>query len=239
MLYHTTVELDEGKNNKELKDSIARLERMKPYEDLSTIIVVPTRGEIPAQVVEAWMHLMRPVNQLMRGPMFIIGKEVGEAYNSIFEKILTDPYLVQFKYVLTMEDDNIPPPDGLLKLYESMDKYDVVGGLYWTKGEMGFPLMYGNPDNYKLDFLPQVPKEGEVVPVNALGMGFTLFKLDMFRDVEHPWFQTIQEFSKEKGGKLRGQDMYFFEKAKKKGFKFAVDCRVLVGHLDKSTGIVW
>jgi hypothetical protein len=235
----TELELDKGKYNKNLKESIARLNRIKPYEDLSTIIVCPTRGMIHHQVVEALMHLMRPVNQPSRGPIFVVGKEVGEAYNEIIEKILTDPYLCQFKYLLTVEDDNIPPTEGLLKLYESMDKYDVVGGLYWAKEEYGFPIMFGNPDSAKREFRPQVPVEGEVVEVAAMGMGFTLFKLDIFRNVDYPWFQTIQEYTPEMGSILRGQDLYFYNKAASKGYKFAIDCSVLVGHLDINTGIVW
>ena len=37
--------------------------------------------------------------------------------------------------MLTLEDDNLPPPDGLLRLYESIEAgpYDAVGGLYWTR----------------------------------------------------------------------------------------------------------
>jgi hypothetical protein len=230
---------DEGYHNKNLKSSVERLEKMGIYKDLSTIIVCPTLGSIPAEVVYAWMHLMHPVNQNVTGPLFVVGKEVGEAYNEIIEKILTDPYLAQFKYVLTVEDDNIPPMDGLLKLYESMEEYDVVGGLYWTKGDLGIPVMLGDPKDYKNNFKIQIPIEDKVIEVNGLGMGFTLFKLDMFRKIEYPWFKTTAEFNPEFGKVTGTQDVYFFNKAKRDGFKFAVDCRVKVGHIDQKTKKVW
>lgn len=131
-----------GQHNKDLDVSIARLKQSGTYKDLSTIIICPTRGMIPAKVVQSWMGLMRPMNQKVIGPMFGIGMEVGESYNNMIQSILDNPELSTWKYILTIEEDNCPPADGLLKLYESMDKYDVVQGLYWTKGEGGQPMCF-------------------------------------------------------------------------------------------------
>jgi len=118
-----------------------------------------------------------------------IGMEVGQAYNTLIEGILANPELSKYKYILTIEEDNMPSVDGLLKLYESMDKYDVVQGLYWTKGEGGQPMIYGDPKVMPKNFIPQMPRIGEVMQCNGLGMGFNLFKLDMFKDpdIPKPW----------------------------------------------------
>ncbi len=123
-------------------DTNARLERAKSYKDLSTIIVSPVVGAIDPIVVQSWMGLMRPMNQKVFGPIFVKGFEVGEAYNNAIEMILSNEALKDFKYLCTLEHDNLPPPDGLLKLYESIEQFDVVGGLYWTKGEEGQPMIY-------------------------------------------------------------------------------------------------
>jgi len=89
--------------------------------------VVPTRGLISARVVENWMGLMTPMNNaFMR--LFVSSMEVGDAYNAAVELILGHEALSKFKYLLTLEEDNMPPPDGLLKLYESIDGYAAVGG---------------------------------------------------------------------------------------------------------------
>ena len=69
---------------------------------------------------------MAPMNQKFIRT-FVIGMEVGAAYTQAIEQILANPVLRNWKYILTLEEDNMPPPDGLLKLYESMDKFDVVG----------------------------------------------------------------------------------------------------------------
>lgn len=233
------VTVDTGKHNEDLEASINRLKDAGTYKDLSTIIICPTRGQIPAKVVQSWLGLIKPMNQRVVGPIFAIGMEVGEAYNHLIKTILESPVLSQFKYVLTIEEDNIPPPDGLLKLYESMDKYDVVGGLYWTKGEMGQPMIYGDPDVYPKNYTPQVPKTGEVQPANGLGMGFNLFKVDMFRKIPYPWFKTIQEYIPDQGVRMMTQDIYFYDNAAKEGYKFACDNRVLVGHYSLQDDIIW
>ncbi len=226
-----------GFHNSDLDASTKRLAKGKQYRDLSTVCVVPTRGVIPARVVESWMGLMAPMNNpFVR--IFVAGSEVGEAYNTAVEVILTQ--LPQFKYMLTVEEDNIPPPDGLLKLYESMDEYSAVGGLYWTKGEAGQPMIYGDPKGV-LAFQPQVPIVDTVQECNGLGMGFTLFNMDMFRDekIPKPWFKTVQEWSPETGGAAGTQDLYFFGNARKAGYRVASDNRVKVGHYDLGADFIW
>src|SRR5690349_13340576 len=108
----------EGRHNTD-PNKIESLKRAKTYEDLSTICIVPTRGMIHAKVVQSWMGLMAPMNQKFTR-IFAIGLEVGEAYSATIENILANEELSKWKYILTLEEDNMPPPDGLLKLYEGM-----------------------------------------------------------------------------------------------------------------------
>lgn len=228
-----------GRHNEGLPEAITRLEESRSYRDLSTVIVVPTRGTIPARCVENWMGLMMPMNQKVVR-LFVSGMEVGAAYSAAIKMILDHPELKNWKYVLTLEEDNLPPPDGLLKLYEHIDDYAAIGGLYWTKGEEGQPMIYGSPEGI-LTFIPQKPVPETIQPCRGLGMGFTLFKLDLFRDpkIARPWFQTLQEYEPSVGARSYTQDLYFFEQVAKAGHKVACDTRVKVGHLDIGSGIVW
>jgi hypothetical protein len=235
-----------GKHNQDLIESAKRLDISQSYKDLSTIIICPTRGVIPAKIVQAWMGLMRPMNQKVIGPLFAIGLEVGDAYNQLIQMILANPELSKWKYILTIEEDNAPPADGLLKLYESIEgkidghKYDVVQGIYWTKGEGGQPMIYGNPQEMPKNFIPQMPIPETVMPANGLGMGFNLWRLDLFKDknLRQPWFKTLQEVN-QNGASAYTQDLYFFEDAGKNGYKFACDTRVKVGHYDLQNDITW
>lgn len=210
------------------------------YRDLSTICIIPTRGVISAKVLQNWWSLMVPMNQKFIR-MFVSGMEVGAAYTHAIEQIIANPILRSWKYILTLEEDNMPPPDGLLKLYEGMEEFDVVGSLYWTKGEMGQPMIYGDPKLPEMNFIPQVPIPETIQETNGLGMGFNLYKLDIFRDprVPRPYFRTVQEFSPYVGGRGYSQDLYFYENIKKLNYKVACDTRVKVGHYDIENDIVW
>lgn len=234
----------EGKNF-DLDRVNKRLEKAQTYSDLSTVIICPSRGMVHCKVVLSWMGMMRPMNQKVAGPIFGTGMEVGEAYNQLIEMILQHPDLSKWKYLLTVEEDNIPPADGLLKLYEAIEgkvdgkKYDVVGGLYFTKGELGQPMIYGDPAVMPKNFIPQKPIQDTVQQCNGLGMGFNLFRMSIFKKIEKPWFKTFQELVPGKGVMAMSQDLYFYDKAAQCGFKFASDNRCKVGHYDAETDTTW
>jgi len=230
-------DIQQGRHNADLNGATDRLVRGNTYKNLSTVIVVPTRGLIAAKVVQNWMGLMTPMNQKAIR-IFVENMEVADAYNSAIDMILAHPELSKWKYVLTLEEDNMPPPDGLLKLYESMDRYAAVGGLYWTKGPGGQPMCYGTPDGI-VDFIPQIPQPDTVQEVNGLGMGFTLFKLDLFRQIERPWFKTQQVFTPGAGTSAYTQDLWFFQKVREAGHRVACDTRVRVGHYEVESDLVW
>lgn len=230
----------QGRHNSDLQASRDRLIQGNTYKDLSTICIVPTRGMIPAKVVQSWMAMVPPMNQKFVR-LFVVGMEVGQAYQNAIASILANPDLAAWKYVLTLEEDNLPPPDGLLKLYESIEKFDAVGALYWTKGEGGQPMCYGNPGVMPKNFIPFLPATDAVAQCNGLGMGFTLFRLDMFKDpkFEGQWFKTQQEFRPGAGMEVYTQDLWFFNRAGMNGYRFACDTRIKVGHYDAKSDIVW
>jgi hypothetical protein len=247
----------EGIHNTDLDTSRERLLKGQTYKDLSTIIIVPvveriferTRDDklievkltgIPYKVVQSWVSMITPMNQKMIRS-FVPNMEVGEAYSNTIEGILANPELSTWKYILTLETDNMPPPDGLIKLYETIEKFDAVGGLYWTKGELGQPMIYGDVDAVPISFAPQVPRPNSLQPCRGLGMGFTMFRIEMFKDkrLPKPLFKTLSEYAPGVGSKLATQDLYFFEAAGKLGYKFACDTRVKVGHYDVTNDIVW
>lgn len=219
------------------------------YKDSSTVIICPTRGTINHKVVAAWQNLMAPMNQ-KRAFLFCVGSEVGQAYNQMIQQILADPQLSTWKYVLTLEDDNLPPPDAHLKLIESIESnggIDCVAGIYFTKGDFSMPQAYGDPNEFRrtgvLDFRPldirDALQRGQLIEVNGVAMGCTLYRMSMFREVPAPWFVTVQEYDEQKGAQAFTQDLAFCHKARQLGKRFAVDCRVRVGHLDINSGVVY
>jgi hypothetical protein len=214
------------------------LSRRSFHRDLSTAIVIPTRGQIPARVYESHMSMIFPPNQ-KRTLLVVAGMEVGAAYDFAIRCMLDHPDLAKWRYILTVEEDNLIPPTAVADLLGAADDgdWDVLGGLYWTKGEMGVPQLWGDPDSAEENYRPQLPDEhGGIVRVNATGMGFTVFRLDIFRRLPEPWFVT-------QAGPdgMWTQDLWFFHQARQAGLglKVGVHSGVKIGHLDVGTGIVW
>jgi len=220
------------------------------YRDNSTIIIVPSRTDkFHYRVVNSWQNLIAPMNA-KRAFLYVINDEVGKAYTNTIQTILKDPQLSTWKYVMTLESDNIQPPDAQIRLLESIEEFgfDGVSGIYFTKGDVNMPMCYGDPDRFRQtgelefrprDIRPALQGGGRVVECNGIAMGCSLYRLSLFKEIQPPWFVTVNDFIEGKGVQGFTQDLFFCEKAKRAGKRFGVDFRVRVGHLDEATGIVY
>lgn len=232
------VTLGPGRNNENIEDAFHRVLAGATWKKQRVVVILPAGKDIPTRVALSHWSLIFPPNQ----PVFRMlaqGMEVGDAYTNAIEMVLGHPELSTWEFILTIEHDNVPPPDGLLKLIQTMDQhpeYSCVGGLYWTKGEGGVPQIWGDPKDPVLNFRPQPPEPGKVIECNGTGMGFNLWRISMFKDerLRKPWFKTSA--GKEGAGT---QDLYFWADARKYGHRCAVDCSVLVGHYDSGADITW
>lgn len=232
------VGLDSGRHNVSLATSTKRIIEGGSWKKQRTVMLIPAGASIPTKVYLSHCALIFPPNQPAHR-MAAIGMEVGEAFSNAIEQILAQPELSQWEYLLTIEHDNVPPVDGLVKLIKRMEQHPefaCIGGLYWTKGEGGVPQIWGDPKDPVVNFRPQPPVPGQLVECVGTGMGFNLWRLSMFKDerLRKPWFKTIA--GKEGTGT---QDLYFWGDARKYGYRCAIDCDVLVGHYDAATDMTW
>ena len=233
------IGVDPGRHNQDMEATLQRLERDGAYKDMSTILIIPCIGSVPVKVVSSWWNMYFPPNQKVI-KMYPIGMEVGAAYSECIEQILAHPDLKNYKYIMTLESDNVPQPDAAVRLLQQMDahpEYACIGGLYYTKGEGGQPQIWGDISDPVLNFRPVPPRAGELVECNGTGMGCNIFRLDMFKDerLRKPWFKTTA--SQAEG--CFTQDLYAWSDFKKNGYRAAIDCNVLVGHWDDVNQIMW
>jgi hypothetical protein len=229
---------DIGRHNAAFEEAAKRIDKSSVWKKLDTIAIFPNDVTISTKVVASWMNLVTPPNNKYFR-LFAVGMEIGEAYSKTIEMILAHPDFSTWKYLLTIEADNIPPSDGIIKLLDAMEnhpEFACIGGLYWTKGEGGVPQIWGDPKDPLVNYRPQVPVTGKIVECCGTGMGFNIWRIDMFKDqkLRKPWFRTL-------AGKegVSTQDLYFWTDARKYGYRCAVDCSVLVGHYDVTNDMTW
>lgn len=119
-------------------------------------------------------------------------------------------------YILFVDSDIVFRPNALRKLLEC--KKDIVGGIYFGKGFPHWPIaFYKEGEGYQ-------PFRGELTGLmefDAVGCGFLLVKTEVYRKIREPWFVFKP---------VKGEDLYFSEKARKAGYKIYLNCDVQPGH---------
>lgn len=150
----------------------------------------------------------------------IYGLPVDKAYNEAVLMAMREGC----DYLLTIEDDTFPAGDGLVKLLNH--NLDIVGGWYPMRREPleGVPIVVKNNQRQSLE------PDGNIHEVYTIPQGFTLFKVDIFRRLQHPWFVTTPQLS---------QDSFFSQLAREAGFKLWCDTSILCQHIDRETGKVY
>lgn len=233
------VGLESGIHNLDLEKSGQRIVQGGSWKKQRVVMLIPAGISIPTKVYLSHCGLIFPPNQPAYR-MAAIGMEVGEAFSNSIMEIINHPELSQWEYILTIEHDNIPPADGLIKLLQRMEDHpelSCIGGLYWTKGEGGVPQIWGDAKDAQVNYRPQPPDpNGGLIECCGTGMGFNLWRMSMFKDpkLRKPWFKTLA------GSEGVGtQDLYAWGDFRMNGYRCAIDCSVKVGHYDVSQDITW
>ena len=189
------IGVDPGRHNQDMQASIDRMVSDGSYKDQSVVMLIPALHTVATKAASSWLNLYAPPNQKVIR-MFSVNMEVGNAYDTMIQQVLTHPDLCNFKYILTIEADNTPPPDGLVKLIKQMDahpEYSCIGGLYWCKGEGGCAHLWGDPKTDPIvNFRPQVPVPNTLQECYGTSMGFHLWRTEMFKhpELKFPLFKT-------------------------------------------------
>jgi len=221
-----------GRHNAVLESSSQRITHGGSWKKQRVAMLIPAASMIATRVYLSHCSLIFPPNQGVHR-MAAVGDEVGQAFSDSILSIISTPGIQDWEYLLTIETDNTPPQDGVLKLVQRMEQNPhlaVIGGLYWTKGEGGVPQIWGDPNDPEINFRPQPPDpKGGLKECCGTGMGFTLWRLGMFKDtrLRRPWFKTVAGLEG-----VGTQDLYFWGDARKYGYRCAIDCSCLVGHYD-------
>ena len=195
--------------------------------DKPDIIVCTPMRQTSSQMVSVEWHrcrqnLIPPFGRTYR-EIAIDGKEIGEARCEAAEFAMK----IGSEFLFFNDYDTILPPTTLHRLIYDADNYpecDVFSGVYCVKQEPPFPLIFKDGKT----FWDWTPGDILIDGINGFGMGCCLIRTKVFKDLEKPYFQTMEKIT---------EDIYFLNKCKVLlNSKFLVDTNILCTHQCYKTG---
>lgn len=178
----------------------------------SVMIAIPCyRGSVPIEMVASLLQAQAMLRNMGVLTSFMYMAEnalIDMCRNHIVHNFLND---CECKKLLFIDDDILFKPEDLIRLVAYSTKYDVVAATY--------PSRTKDPTFY-VNFLndTQTINEDGLMLIDGVGMGFVIIDREVLLDIK-PSLQTYmfkgQEITRyfQIGvieGKLRGEDMYFF-----------------------------
>lgn len=188
---------------------------------------VPTRSS-SSMHKDFWLSLfqLRWPHNVSKMITVVDGLPVDEARNKIVEHAKEG----NAKYLLFIDDDVFPPPDGLQRLLAR--KADIVSGVYYTKSQPPYAVIS------KYDYPAGIDDwvYGDVLEVDFTGGGFLLIDMKVFDKLKKPYFRynkgRPQKTEEEKRMGNIGEDVWFCKKAQEAGFKVIADTSIQCTHFD-------
>jgi hypothetical protein len=199
------------------------------------LFAVPLTGRpIPPDVMFAFHSMAFPMN-FNHYSLQLRGMPVDEARNTYAE------YAIEHdcKYIFFWDEDVACPPHSIPELVYKMEHHPdiaVCGGIYCLKRDPAEPLVFrGNGNGPFWDW-----KAGEFFEVSGIGMGCTMVRTEVFKDLKKPWFKTEFNYKKMMDG-IAGleswtEDLWFCDRVTSTGkWKVYADASLLCTHYDMTT----
>lgn len=207
------------------------------YPSFPTLVIgVPYSGRPLPPKLQSSFHSCSPPMNYNTVMLDTWGWPIDMARNSFAEKAIE----LNSKYLFFWDEDVVLVPHALRELIFMMEHHPecgVIGGIYCLKSERPEPLVFNGVGNGPYwDW-----KVGEVFECTAIGMGCTLIRLDMLRELEKPWFKSVDDMSayldNVRFGEQWTEDLYFCKKVTdSKKWKIYANGQILLQHMDVRTG---
>lgn len=134
----------------------------------------------------------------------------------------------QADYILWLDSDMRFPKDALIRLLEH--NQDIVAADYSTRRLPCIPTS----EKYGEGLVMPSPEAEGLFETSRIGMGLMLTRVDVFRQLERPWFSIGWS---PKANDYVGEDVYFCAQARKAGFTVWQDLKLSneTGHCGQFT----
>ena len=209
---------------------------MAGYPHQSTLVyAIPFSGRpLPPKLLFAF-HSVQPPMNYNTVQLNTLGVPIAQARNGFADRALE----IGAKYLYFWDEDVEVPPQTLRELIYVMEHNDdaaVVGGIYCLKTDRPEPLVFkgvgaGPFWNWKV---------GEIFEVDAIGMGCTLIRVEALKDLEKPYFKTVDDMSayldNVNFGEQWTEDLYFCNSLRETKWKILAHGQILPAHINLETG---
>jgi hypothetical protein len=160
------------------------------------------------------------------------GKDIDEARNAIVELAMKH----EIKYLFFLDDDVTPTKNVIAKFVYYLEQPHhkdvmVLGGIYCSKTDPPVPLVFKQTDGSSGPSYDW--KMGDVFECEGLATGCMMIRMELFSQLEKPFFKTVDEPSTPTTGTtVVTDDLYFCKKVREKGFKIVADSNIWGLHWD-------
>lgn len=201
---------------------------------IHVVVGIPSFGTVSTYFMQARNSQQFPLVS-SSVDCIVLNKPIADARNEIVQFALDQ----DASYIYWLDDDVIAPPDSFLKLWRHQK--DIINGVYWSKSNPPMPLLFkGHLDASYWNW-----HTGDLIEIDAAGNGLTLVKTDVYRKIEKeiggPWYSV--DYGSFPGVKEtpfnNTEDLYFYWKARKAGYKVWADTAVQAFHFDKTNSVMY
>jgi predicted SAM-dependent methyltransferase len=207
------------------------------------VIAMPLTGRsLPPQVMFCYSQLAPPMNYNVQyihtgpDPAHVLPVDQARCF---FAK---HSIAVGARYLFMMDEDVAVPAHTIRQMIFYMEHHPdwaVVGGIYCQKDDHGntAPMVFrGKGTGPYWNW-----KAGELFEVDGISMGCTLIRVEALKDLEEPYFLTVDDNTPTLDAVNRGdmwtEDLYFCNKLLgTKKWKIFADGGIIADHLDINSG---
>lgn len=193
--------------------------KLKKTQKPLILLGVPALDNAPIEFTDSLLSYEWPTQWAKR---FVKGADIGVNR----DVIVNYAFQIGATHILFVDTDIIAPADALKRLLEH--DADIVSGVYYKKAIPSSPVLWNNTqfnsdgDVASMDVVTDIPTYGEV---DQCGFGFTLVKLQVFKDIIDKYHCCFRK------GFNVGEDFSFCIRARELGYKVMVDGTIPIKHI--------
>lgn len=202
-------------------------------QNIKVYVSVPTLGAIPTDTVASLIEYSKLAKH-----EHAIGFEKNTYIHYARNKAVWNAVDYGATHLMFIDSDMVFPGGGVDHLL-SLEK-DIVGGLYFgRREEFPAPIALKIEDNATKKYL-QFPEDEPTFEVDAIGTGFMLINMDVFKKVDPPYFyhSTPDEWGLNEvpfPNNEIGEDVAFCLNMGEQGYKIYANQQLELGHVGEKT----